>query len=226
MTHMLFHAPQLLKLELVDKEMYELASEIYYKHNTFVFSYSQTLASSTFKVRYPTAQVGQLIRNVELVIHLRGDFPSLDGPFGLLNYPDMLALLRPKRARYIRATSNHPLYLQSNAEIATRNSEVADTWQRVYVWSSSRNCLQAWQHLLPILHHLTVHVTIDRCLSMMRRELLRELSNSAKCFLRSKNVRVIVHMEKCQERSHPMRAMCDGQCGAILKQAIEYLLGG
>jgi len=137
-THNEVRAPRLVKYSLVSKEMHALATEIYYKENTFRFSRSSISATSPITFHFPKAHIGPLLRRIELHIKLPTGFSTLEELFKHKHWAgetdraatDMLALVRPHRAqldgeKYILPYAGGTKYISRTQDLGFDNGRYA-----------------------------------------------------------------------------------------------------
>lgn len=248
--HMQIYAPLLAKIARVSKKMREMAYEVYYGENTFIFAKAMIDATCAKVFRFPTSQMGHLLRRVELRVYIPTSLHLFDQrlkvfcrkeddslmPMGLA--PEIHTLVRSRRAQFSHVlrswldggeTIEEALYWDdtlNNPLLLGGGQEPAFT--EVQVWSNKRDRHTTWQKHLTCLNELKIFITVDGCLKECARKAFQELPEYTETFLRARNVRVDVTVPGCADRSTPsnefVQPLCDGQCAKLLQDIFEGMI--
>jgi hypothetical protein len=218
-THIMAYGPSLVRLACVSKHIHNLAKEVYYGGNTFLFSCSHINGSTPLIFHFPKAPVGHHIRTVVLHIVVNANFDTVQEMLfesHLQNYAitgqedrtddplrsEFLVLVRPHPAPSYDAQSGRPRK------------------------SKPRTSRADWQLHCPKLRDIKIVVKLDGCLQDSGREILQDLPRSADIPLRAERKTVEVHALGCIAGSNQKHGylLCDGQCAQIFQRVLEDML--
>lgn len=218
-THVMAYGPLLSNLARVSKYVHELATEIYYKENTFLFNRSYITGASGGPpiFRFPKAPVGHHIRTAVLKLTFYPNFKSVEDmlekkdwqdfsgmwgadilggrgvPVGDYFPSDFLVLIRPDPVRALTYVDPRGFPLQGKTH--THHSD--------------------WQLHCPNLKEIKINIALEGCMLTKARTALQELPKSAVIPMKAEKTVLDVSAPYC---------FCGGDCVKTVHDVLEGML--
>lgn len=213
LKHANTHAPKLLNLTRISRDMRTLAMEVYYKENTFAFSRSSLSDTGLIIFHFPKAPIAQMLRRIEIHIELDAAWQLLQDMFSRTYISDRRNW---ELTRYVashpenpysndrKAIDRHFIQFDCEADARPRFDVPADiiavfrTNQDRNKERSQRAELKGWETHMPRTHANEVPVyTWSRDPILPRRTWIQTLSNL-------RHAKILIYVERCinHEKQH------------------------
>jgi hypothetical protein len=225
-SHACNYGRLLIGVSLANKEVYHLATELYYSENTFSIARSSLQLveneddEDDEEFRFPNFAHGKQVRKLELHIELHTELPNTEYLFYIPTH------------RYINRKPVQLLALARPLLPQREKTHRTFSGQDITRWSTTRNRHTSWQRHFTSLQELKIVVNTHLCLGSLARIVLEQLPDLARVHLRAKSVSVVAtcRNDHCALMStlnkYNNDFHCDGQCLATIERVVTRLVEG